>query len=102
MENSHYNKYKETIKKVARRNYRKRVKWLNDYLADKYCELCKESETVWLKFYPDDLKIRRIVKRVGINVESQVVVTELINNSKVVCRNCWVKLDNDLIEFDTF
>ena len=50
MKNAHYKKYKETIKKVARRNYRKRVKWLNDYLADKYCEHCRESETVCLKF----------------------------------------------------
>ena len=36
------------------------------------------------------------------NEESQVQVKELINNSKVVCSNCWLKLDNDLIEFDTF
>ena len=102
MGNAHYNKYKETIKKVARRNYRKRVKWLNDFLADKYCSHCKESETVCLKFYPHDLSIRRKVKRVGINEESQVEVKELINNSKIVCANCWLKLDNDLIEFDTF
>ena len=102
MGNAHYNKYKETIKKVARRNYRKRVKWLNDFLADKYCVHCKESETVCLKFYPHDLAIRRKVKRVGINEESQVEIKELINSSKIVCRNCWVKLDNDLIEFDTF
>ena len=102
MKNAHYKKYKETIKKVARRNYRKRVKWLNDYLADKYCEHCKASETVCLKFYPHDLAIRRKVKRVGINEESQKEIKELINSSKIVCRNCWVKLDNDLIEFDTF
>ena len=102
MKNAHYKKYKETIKKVARRNYRKRVKWLNDYLADKYCEHCKESETVCLKFYPHDLQIRRKVKRVGINEESQKEVMDLINKSKVVCSNCWLKLDNDLIEFDTF
>jgi len=54
MGNAHYIKYKETIKKVARRNYRKRVKWLNDFLADKYCVHCKESETVCPKFYPHD------------------------------------------------
>ena len=35
MSNAHYQKYKETIKKVARKNYRKRVKWLNDFLADR-------------------------------------------------------------------
>ena len=102
MGNAHYIKYKETIKKVARRNYRKRVKWLNDFLGDKYCVHCKESETACLKFYPYDLSIRRKVKRVGINEESQVEVKELINNSKIVCANCWLKLDNDLIEFDTF
>ena len=32
MKNAHYKKYKETIKKVARRNYRKRVKWLTIFL----------------------------------------------------------------------
>ena len=36
------------------------------------------------------------------NRESQKEVMELINQSKVVCANCWLKLDNDLIEFDTF
>ena len=43
-----------------------------------------------------------VVARVGINEESQVEVKELINKSKVVCANCWLKLDNDLIEFDSF
>jgi len=102
MGNAHYNKYKETIKKVARNNYRKRVKWLNDFLADKYCVHCKESETICLKFYPHDIAIRRQVKRVGMNNKSHTEVRELIEKSKIVCRNCWVKLDNDLIEFDTF
>ena len=102
MGNAHYNKYKETIKKVAKRNYRKRVKWLNDFLADKYCVHCKESETVCLKFYPHDLKIRRIVKRVGMNDDSHTEVRKLIEQSKIVCANCWIKLDNDLIEFDSF
>ena len=102
MKNAHYKKYQETIKKVARRNYRKRVKWLNDYLADKYCLQCKESETVCLKFYPHDLAIRRKIKRVGLNDESHTEVRKLIEQSKIVCANCWVKLDNDLIEFDTF
>ena len=99
---THYQKYKETIKRVARRNYQKRVAWLNNHLGNESCVHCGESETVCLKFYPHDLKIRRIVKRVGINEESQKEVMELINESKVVCANCWVKLDNDLIEFDTF
>ena len=38
--NEHYKKYKETIKKVARRNYRKRIVLLNDFLADKSCVHC--------------------------------------------------------------
>lgn len=100
MVNEHYNKYKTTIKKVARRNYRKRVKWLNDYLADKYCSHCKESETVCLKFYPHDTAIRKKVKRVGMNEVSRQEINELIEQSKIVCYNCWIKLDNDLIEFD--
>ena len=102
MSNAHYEKYKETIKKVSRRNYRKRVKWLNDFLGDKYCVHCKESETVVLKFYPHDISIRRLVKRVGMNDKSHTDVRKLIEKSKVVCANCWIKLDNDLIEFDSF
>ena len=42
MTNEHYSKYKETIKKVARRNYRKRVAWLNNHLADEYCQHCAQ------------------------------------------------------------
>ena len=102
MPNKHYQKYKETIKRVARKNYRKRVKLLNDFLAEKYCEHCKESETVVLKFYPHDTSIRRLVKRVGMNDNSHTEVRKLIEQSKIVCANCWIKLDNDLIEFDTF
>ena len=99
MGNTHYNKYKETIKKVTRRNYRKRVKWLNDFLADKYCVHCKESETVCLKLYPHDIEIRKQAKRVGTNDESRKEVYKLMDECKVVCSNCWIKLDNDLIEF---
>ena len=46
---THYEKYKETIKKVARRNYRKRVAWLNTHLGNEHCIHCGESETVCLK-----------------------------------------------------
>ena len=99
MKNAHYKKYKETIKKVARRNYRKRVKWLNDYLADKYCEHCKESETVCLKFYPHDSEIRKLTKRVGTSNDSRKEIFHLIDKSHILCSNCWIKLDNDLIEF---
>tara|TARA_B100000945_G_scaffold172030_1_gene137794 strand:- start:17 stop:319 length:303 start_codon:yes stop_codon:yes gene_type:complete len=99
MVNEHYNKYKETIKKVARRNYRKRVAWLNNYLGDGSCIHCGESETICLKFYPHDVEIRKQAKRVGANDTSRKEIKKLINESKVVCSNCWLKLDNDLIEF---
>ena len=71
MPNKHYEKYKDTIKKVARRNYRKRIVLLNEFLADKSCKHCGESETVCLKFYPHDSQIRKITKRVGLNDESR-------------------------------
>ena len=99
MKNAHYKKYQETIKKVARRNYRKRVKWLNDFLADKYCEHCRESETVCLKFYPHDSEIRKLTKRVGTSNDSRKEIFHLIDKSHILCSNCWIKLDNDLIEF---
>ena len=67
MVNAHYEKYKETIKRVARRNYRKRIILLNEVLADRSCIHCGESETVCLKFYPHDAEIRKITKRVGTN-----------------------------------
>ena len=99
MVNEHYNKYKETIKKVARRNYRKRVAWLNNYLGEGSCIHCGESETICLKFYPHDVEIRKQAKRVGTNDDSRKAIMKLISESKVVCSNCWLKLDNDLIEF---
>ena len=97
MTNAHYQKYKETIKRVARKNYRKRVR-LNDFLADKYCVHCKESETVVLKFYPHDTAIRRQVKRVGMNDASRKTVKRLIDSSKIVCSNCLIKIENDLLD----
>ena len=100
MPNVHYEKYKDTIKKVARRNYRKRIVLLNKFLADKSCKHCGESETVCLKFYPHNAEIKKKTKRVGINEESRKEILKLMNNSRVVCSNCWIKLDNDLIEFD--
>ena len=99
MVNGHYEKYKETIKKVARRNYRKRILLLNDFLSDKSCKHCGESETVCLKFYPHNSEIRKLTKRVGISDESRQEVISLMDESVVVCSNCWIKLDNDLIEF---
>ena len=96
---THYQKYKETIKRVARRNYQKRVAWLNNHLQNESCVHCGESETVCLKLYPHDAEIRKQAKRVGQNDESRKEGYKLMNSCKVVCSNCWIKLDNDLIEF---
>ena len=99
MVNAHYEKYKDTIKKVARRNYRKRIVLLNEFLADKSCQHCGESETVCLKFYPHNSEIRKLTKRVGINDKSRKEVIDLMQDSHILCSNCWIKTDNDLIEF---
>ena len=99
MGNAHYEKYKETIKKVARRNYRKRIVLLNEFLADKSCRHCGESETVCLKFYPHDSEIRKMTKRVGTSDKSRQEFFNLKNKSHILCSNCWIKSDNDLIEF---
>ena len=99
MTNAHYEKYKDTIKKVARRNYRKRIILLNEFLADKSCQHCGENETVCLKFYPHNSEIRKLTKRVGISNESRREIFHLLNNSIILCLNCWIKVDNDLIEF---
>jgi len=99
MSNKHYEKYKDTIKKVARRNYRKRIVLLNEFLADKSCKHCGESETVCLQFYPHNSQIRKLTKRVGMSDESRKEILKLINDSNILCSNCWIKVDNDLIEF---
>ena len=97
--NKHYEKYKDTIKSVSKRNYRKRIVWLNEYLAEKSCIHCGESETVCLKFYPYNNKIRKLTQRKGLNEDSRKEVTDFIKQSVVVCSNCFIKLDHDLIEF---
>ena len=99
MVNAHYEKYKDTIKKVARRNYRKRIVLLNEFLANKACKHCGESETVCLKFHPHDSEIRKLTKRVGISNDSRKEIFYLVDNSIILCSNCWIKIDNDLIEF---
>ena len=99
MPNVHYEKYKDTIKKVAHRNYRKRIVLLNEFLADKSCQHCGESETVCLKFYPHDSEIRKITKRVGTSNKSRREIFRLMDKSHILCSNCWIKSDNDLIEF---
>ena len=99
MSNEHYEKYKDTIKKVARRNYRKRIVLLNEFLADKSCKHCGESETVCLKFYPHDARNTKNNKKSWSNNESRKEIIHLIDNSLILCSNCWIKNDNDLIEF---
>ena len=94
---THYEKYKETINKVARRHYNKLVAWLNTHLSDKSCTNCGESETVCLKFHPHDSEIRKKSKTTAIN-GTRDEITQLIGESKVLCHNCCIKLDNDLIE----
>ena len=58
-----------------------------------------ESETMCLKFHPYDAEIRKITKRVGINNKSRKEIIKLINNSLILCSNCWTKYEHDLIEF---
>ena len=99
MSNNHYTKYKDTIKKVARRNYYKRVHWLNEYLIGKACKHCGESEAICLKFHPHDAKIRKLSKRKGLNEASREEIKQLLSECVIVCSNCWLKIDNDLIEF---
>ena len=99
MPNAHYEKYKDTIKKVARKNYRKRIILLNKFLSDKSCKHCGESETVCLKFYPHNAEIRKLTKRVGISDKSRKEIFHLLDISIILCSNCWIKCDNDLIEF---
>ncbi len=96
--NKHYQKYQETIKRTTKRNYQKRQIWLNEYLSEKYCEHCGESETMCLFFHPHDTIIRRLSRRTGINEVSRVNIQDYIDNSRILCSNCKIKLDNDLIE----
>jgi len=93
-----YQKYKDTIKKVSQRNYRKRKIWVNEYLSDKFCSYCGESETACLQFYPHESEVRKLTKRKGLNEQSRTEVNKLIDDSKVVCANCYLKLENDIID----
>ena len=93
-----YNRYKKTIKEVSKRHYNKRIIWVNEYLANKSCVHCNESETMCLKFYPHDKTIRYKSKRLGLNEQSRQEVVELIDDSKIVCSNCYIKYQNDLID----
>ena len=60
---THYEKYKTTIKKVARRHRLLKDKWITDYLMTNSCYICGESELICLQFYPDDRKIRALSKK---------------------------------------
>ena len=96
--NKHYQKYKEIKKRTTKRNYQKRQIWLNNFLSERSCIHCGESETMCLSFHPHDAKVRSLSRRVGINENSREVVQKYIDNSKILCYNCKIKLDNDLIE----
>jgi len=98
MPNEHYQKYKETIKKVSKRNYYKRASSLSRYLENNKCHYCGEPEIACLKFHPHDKEIRDKIKRVGMNSESRKEVEKLINESDIVCANCKIKIDNELID----
>ena len=91
-------KYKETIKEVTKRNYRKRVSSLNQYLENTKCIHCGENEIACLRFYPHDKEIRKTIKRVGMNDESRKTVKRLIDSSNIVCSNCLIKIENDLLD----
>ena len=97
--NKHYEKYKDTIKKVSRRNYQKRVYLLNEFLTEKSCVHCGEAEHVCLKFWPHDAEIRKVSKRVGTSDASRKEVFHLIDQSVILCFNCYIKKHHDLIEF---
>ena len=91
---THYEKYKTTIKKVARRHRLLKDKWITDYLMNNSCYICGESELICLQFYPDDGKIRALSKR----SEDKTEVLEYISKNEIVCRNCFQKLDSDIID----
>ena len=95
---SFYERYQKTIKEVSKLHYRKRIIWLNEFLANRSCCHCNESETVCLKFYPHDKEIRYKSKRLGLNKKSRKEVMNLIESSKVVCSNCYIKYESDIID----
>ena len=98
----HYQKYRNTIRKVARRHRRLKDKWINEQLRDKSCKYCGESEIIVLKFYPDDRKIRADSKKKSLKKDTRKLLLEQIDNNDIVCHNCFLKKDNDLIDEDAF
>ena len=55
-------------------------------------------KTYCLKFFPHDKQIRSISKRKGLNKKSRQEIVYLIDKSKIVCSNCYIKYENDLID----
>ena len=98
----HYQKYRNTIRKVARRHRRLKDKWINEQLRDKSCKYCGESEIVVLKFYPDDRKIRSESQKISLKEDKRNKLIEQIEDNVIVCHNCYIKLDNDLIDEEEF
>ena len=98
MSSNHYKKYKNTIKEVTKRNYRKRVSSLSEYLENTKCVHCGENEIACLRFNPHDKEIRKTIKRVGMNDKSRRSVKRLIDSSKIICSNCMIKIENDLLD----
>ena len=93
---THYERYKEYIKEGVKRARRKRDIWINEYLADKSCVHCGESETCSLVFYPDNQEIRKLSRETGLREKLRERILEKIRKNKVVCMNCEAKLKNDI------
>ena len=93
---THYEQYKNTIKIGIRKAERKRDIWINEYLADKHCKYCGESETCSLVFYPDDQKIRILSRRKGLREGLRKPILEWIQTNLIVCMNCRSKLNNSI------
>ena len=72
---------------------------LDEFLTEKSCVHCGEAEHVCLKFWPYDAEIRKVSKRVGTSITSRQEVFHLIDQSVILCSNCYIKKHHDLIEF---
>ena len=93
---THYEKYKETIKKGIRKAERKRDIWINEYLAEKVCTYCGEAETCGLEFYPDNKEIRKLSRSKGLREKLRLPILEKIQSNTIVCVMCESKLNNDI------
>ena len=93
---THYEKYKETIKRGIRKAERKRDIWINEYLSEKICIYCGYSETCGLVFYPDNKEIRNLSRTKGLREKLRLPILEKIQSNKIVCLNCDGELKNDI------